>query len=458
MRYTLPVGITRTHLLSILCLFVLGSGVHLLPFALHGAHPLGYDTGFYRRYLTEPLVSFPNTVVPGLGDDALVPRLILDTLRLSGMSPDAALYGSYAFFTMLLPILLYIWLMPLVGAPYALLGGVLLAISPVGYTAYTYMLYKNAFALTLLLLAYVWYERRQVLPFLLTSLLIAFSHKTSAIVYLASLGALLFIDRRRYRETLLAIAITGAALALATHSGGTLPRALSSGAVAVFLTWSDYLTLSCGTGIAALFAYRARHALVSHPTLLAFAGASFAFPLLHLPFYERIFVYADVALVALAVYGVREVLGLIDFDAAPRQAYALFLALCLSAGFTLGNFSHQVSTQRPLIRPAALATIQAAGALVPHDSYLLTTNTEAPWYQGWTQAHLIAPGMLRDRHNYESWVGFWEATSTAATARFLAGFPAPLYVSTTEDIATFIPRIPPCLTQVTETLWQSTCR
>ncbi|MBI3572271.1 hypothetical protein HY091_01920, partial [Candidatus Kaiserbacteria bacterium] len=56
--------------------------LHALTFLFHGPYALGYDTGFYRRYLIQPFISFPNAPVPGLGGDALVPRVLLDTLRL----------------------------------------------------------------------------------------------------------------------------------------------------------------------------------------------------------------------------------------------------------------------------------------------------------------------------------------------------------------------------------------
>src|SRR4051812_33110018 len=86
--------------------------VHLLPFYLWGPHPFGYDTGFYRRYLIEPFVSFPNAPVPGLGNDALVPRILFDALRFLHLPPDAILYGSYIFLFSLIPILVFLWVRP----------------------------------------------------------------------------------------------------------------------------------------------------------------------------------------------------------------------------------------------------------------------------------------------------------------------------------------------------------
>src|SRR3989338_3108082 len=86
------------HVLAAVILTNVSLFTHLRVFRMYGPHPFGYDTGFYRRYLLEPFISFPNAPVPGLGDDALVPRMLLDVLRFVHLSPDVILYGSYVAF------------------------------------------------------------------------------------------------------------------------------------------------------------------------------------------------------------------------------------------------------------------------------------------------------------------------------------------------------------------------
>jgi hypothetical protein len=94
---------------------------------------------------------------------------------------------------------------------------------------------------------------------------------------------------------------------------------------------------------------------------------------------------------------------------------------------------------------------------VPEDAVILTTNAEAPWYQGWTLSHIAAPGMLYDNHDYPAWVHFWESTSTPEQIAFINSFPQPLYVSTTKELSGLINTPPPCLTALYPWLLRNDC-
>ena len=433
--------------------------VHALPFLLYSSHPLGYDTGFYRRYLTQPFTSFPNAAVPGLGTDALLPRVLLDTLRAFSVPTDIALYGSYIVFFTLLPMFFYYWLRPYLGARGALIGGMLLALSPVGYTAFWYMLYKNAFALLLVLLAFITYERRQFWPVVVLDVAIALSHKTSAIIYLTTLGMLLLVDRTRWKESLVHGFVTGSCVLFLLLSSGSAvsPQSFGTNAVAVFLNWSEYLTFSLPLGIAAGVALLYWREITIPKTLLAFALASFAFPVLRLPFYERIFVFTDLALVAFAAYGIQLLLANLRFDNERWTPYGYFVVLCIITGLHVGNLQSRVTHLQPLVTPEKLGQIAAIGTQLPPDSLLLTSNFEAPWYEGWTLSHIAAPGMLHDTHNYEEWVQFWESTSTPYQITYLNTYPKPLYVSTLADVTELINTPPSCLTKISVNLLRNDC-
>ena len=43
------------HAILLACLTVLYLVLSVIPFLANGPHPLGYDTGFYRRYLINPV-------------------------------------------------------------------------------------------------------------------------------------------------------------------------------------------------------------------------------------------------------------------------------------------------------------------------------------------------------------------------------------------------------------------
>jgi hypothetical protein len=458
-RYTEAMGITRSQIVAPITLVFTAFLLHVLPFFLYGTHPLGYDTGFYRRYLIQPFASFPNQVVPGLGADALLPRLILDALRVIHVPTDLALYGSYIFFFSILPVIFYFWIKPHLGLRGAAIGGLLLALSPVGYTAFWYMLYKNAFALCLILLAFIAYERRQFWPLALLDITIALSHKTSAIIYLVTLATLVVVDHKRWRELLLHGAITAACFALVAFGGSVGGSALGTSAVAVFLEWNDYIVFSFGLFLAAGFAAFYWKTLSIPKTLIAFALAGFAFPILHLPFYERIFVFTDIALIAFAAYGLDLLFAKIDFDTeSGYAAYGYFVLICIVVGLQLGNLQSRVRQLQPLETQTKLEQISTIGNLIPPEGLLLTTNAEAPWYEGWTLAHITAPGMLRDTHSFDAWVTFWESTSTPEQIAFLNTFPQPLYVSTLGNFADLISTPPPCLTKIAPNLLRNDCK
>ena len=437
-----------------IAIFFASISVHIAPFFFFGAHPLGYDTGFYRRYLIEPFVSFPNPAVPGLGDDALLPRMFFDFLRFLHIPTDGILYGSYILLFALLPVLIYFFIKPTLGMRGALLAAVFVIFSPVQYAAYWYFLWKNAWAILLLFGAFIGIERNFFLGVVVLDIAIAFSHKTSAVVYIATLIMLAIISREKRRSALTHIVIAGAAL-LAINLAG-VNHALRAVPSAVFLEWQEYMWLSLAFFGALAVGWKGLEKHVPHP-LIAFAIASFAFPIFHLPIYERVFVFTDVALALFAAFAVEWMLA-----TAPRASHlargAYFLGFALLTGTFFGTLVQEARALPPLIDAISIQDIQNIGRLVPKDATLLTTANEAPWYEGWTTAHIAAPGMLRDNHNLEVWTAFWGATSTKAQKRFLDDFPKPLYISTLGDFTELIGIPPKCFKPVSPWLLLDTCQ
>ena len=427
-------------------------GLHALPF-LNGPHPLGYDTGFYRRYLIEPLLSFPNTVVPGLGDEALVPRAVLDLLRLAHLPTDVILYGSYIVITALLPVLLYVFLRPSLGRGGAVVTGIFLILSSVAYNAYWYLLWKNLWALCLILLAFIALERRAFWPVIALDICIALSHKTSAIVYLLTLVLLTVLYQGRRREILAHIFITGAVFALVNME--LVHQTVLARPQAVFLEWSLFILLSFPFLLIISFGWRSFLERKVPVPLVAFLLVCFSYTLFHLPFYQRIFVYSDVALVALAGFGFMYLFDRVQERT--RYSCVAGTVLCISVGLLLGNLWSQFRMLQPLMREEALSEISTTTSLLPQGATLLTSAEEAPWFQGFTHAHIAAPGLLHDTHNFEEWLAFWEATSTPAKIDFLNSFEQPLYVSTFGDITDVVGEPPPCLQQVSPHLYYSAC-
>src|SRR3989344_1746866 len=443
----------RTLLGIVLALGLLSLLVHLYPF-LSIDNPLGYDSGFYRRYLTQPYISFPNAEVPGLSD-TLIPRLFLDSLRLLKIPTDILLYGSYWSLFIILPILLFFWLKNYLGKRGATIAGVLLILSPVQYVGYWYMLWKNAFTLCLLLFSFICFERKWFAPLVALDIGIAFSYKTTAAIFLLTLAVLFLIHPKRRKEIFIHGLI--AALSFAAINATAFEGIIRTTPVAVFLGWSEYLLLSVPIIALALFSIPAIMAKRIPSTLAAFSAVSILYPILKLPFHERIFIFSDIALVALAAYGLDFLISNVNWATQGKKVYAYFILICIAAGLLLGNLWNEMRTRSPLMSDADVAKINEIGKKVPQDAIILTTSSEAPWYEGWTLSHIAAPGMLYDTHNLEEWQEIWFATSTEKTIRLLSDFPKPLYISTLGDFKYLIGNRPECVVDVSPNLLLNEC-
>jgi hypothetical protein len=429
--------------------------VHVIPFVLYGSNPLGYDTGFYRRYLIESFVSFPNTAVPGLGNDAWGPRILLDSLRLLHVPTDIALYGSYLMLYALLPVLVFFYLRNEWGAKTAFVAGLFVVLSSVAYQAYWYMLFKNIFALDLLIVAFIAIEKKRKPTTYLLDVFIALSHATSAIVYMLTLAARFVFTRESRSEMLSHFFLTAIAFVLVNV---TLIRGVSvSLPTALFIEWSQFLWLSLPYLLLLAALWRLPIHKPVPTTLIAFTTVSFVYPILHLPFYQRIFVYADLGLALLAAYAAYA-LGK-HFAKTDLHGFEYIRAtiVCISIGLLLGDLYYQIHSLQPIISQDSIFRIETVGKILPPDALVLTSANEAPWYEGWTSAHIAAPGLLHDTHTLDQWQALWDATSTQYRIKFLDSFNAPLYVSTLAPYADLVGEPPACLIKVTPDLLHDTC-
>jgi hypothetical protein len=453
---------------------IFSTTTHLIPFLIYGANPLGYDTGFYRRYLIQPFISFPNTGVPGLGSDAMVPRCIFDFLRLLHIPTDIILYGSYIFFFVTLSILFFKLLEHFTSRHTAIIGAVLLILSPVAYNAYWFMLWKNIFALNLLVLALLFFEKKRLWPLIVLDIAIAFSNKTTALIYMMALALFCITAISRKKEAGLHFLITGVLLVSTQIGSYTFVEGIPT---AIFMSWSDYLHLSVASilgSVSTLYLY-IRNFFIKKinqigwttwftsirskiSLFVCFCVVSIAFPILHLPFYERIFVFSDIALCAMAAYGIMNVIISARKTENKTAQYVYVLFLFIITGFAFGNLWKEIKQLTPLVSSNDITVIENIDRIVPPSATILTTSDDAPWFEGWTHAHIAAPGMLNDRHNLDAWTAFWYSTSTNDRIAFLNTFKKPLYVATLGDISDLIGTPPDCIASSSPHLFIDNCK
>jgi len=429
--------------------------IHLVPFMLYGQHPFGYDTGFYRRYLIEPVVSFPNAIVPGLGEDALVPRIILDMLRFLPLSVDVILYGSFIAFFVLLPGILYVYLKQPAGRLTGALAGIFVTLSSVQYAALSFMLWKNAWGLILLFVAFICLERRLLYAVVFLDIAIALSHKTTAVVYIMTLFALALSWRGRRKEIIMHIALTALAFAIPNH--GEVVAAVRFAPQAIFIEWQEFLSASIPFLLLAPFALWQWRSLRMPATLIAFATVVVLYPIAHLPFYQRIFVFADLALAVFAAYGAALLLARMRHRPHTLAHYLYGTLLCIAIGLLAGNLWSEARRWEPPLSAERIERIEEIARLVPLDATILTTSDEAPWFQGWTHAHIAAPGLLHDMHDLEQWMALWTSTSTDKQIAFLHDFRKPLYISTGSSFEYLIGKPAPCLRAIAPDLLYFEC-
>ncbi len=438
---------------ALVFLAALGVIVHLLPFILYGPHPLGYDTGFYRRYLIQPFHSFPNTAVPGLGENALFPRIFLDVLRLSHLPPDLILYGSYILLLALSTIALFYFVENYWGLQTGILAALIFVLSPIQYAAFWFILWKNAFATLFLLLAFLAIEKRSrwALPL---GIIIVASHQTTAVIFLLTLLGFIFLNREKRKELaptfFLALAVF-LFLHLSFYKNFRYPP------VASFITSREFLSLSWPLIVLAFFGIRKIFFYQPRSILVAFGLIVAAFPVLSLPFYERIFIFTDIFAIVAAAVGLNVIKSWFFEISKFHIKAGLALVAAITAGSFLGNTYSQIRALQPLVSAQELSALSGISETVSSGATILTSSQFAPWVEGWSQNKVIAPGLLGDRHNFETWLSFWNATSSASKIQFLNEFPKPLYFFLSPgDKPVFLPQ-ESCVIQRSEFIFENRC-
>lgn len=440
-------------------IFLSSLGVYISAFLLHGPHPLGYDTGFYRRYLIEPITSFPNPPVPGLSDIALLPRILLDLVRHLPFSPDTILYGTFIFLMALAPPILFFSLKKHIGVRGAYFAAILLALSSVSYDLYWFMLFKQAFVLPIFILFCLALSYKKFWISIFMGAAILLSHTTTSVFLLLFLIAYLpqFIPALKKRSFLyyglFIIALTAIAIfpQLQTLIFATPPEGF-------FLSWGEFLLLSFPLFIPILLTGKRLFTHTIHPVWITLLFISVLFPILHLPFYERIFVFTNLALVIVAGIAFSHLITAIQENPKSARSYISIAGIALSIFFILGNLLTTIQSRTPLIQKEMLSTLTTIDNTLPKGATILTTSFEAPWYMGWTHAHIAAPGMLKDVHSKEEWEDIWNNPSIEKTNALLRNLPQPLYVSSFNPIEDLLGTHTPCLESVTPVLFLFICK
>lgn len=472
----------KKPLILLFPLILFNIAIHLIPFLFYGPHPLGYDTGFYRRYVAQPFVSFPNTAVPGLGEDALVPRILLDVLRLAHIPTDSIIYGSYILLFAAQAVALFFLAQYYWNTRAGLFTVLLFSISPIQYTAYWFMLYKNAFALPLMLAAFLLLEKRSRLAIPL-GILIASSHHTTGIIFLLTAGVYALLNREN-RNVILQT-FTGTFITFLSLHYSSIPDYIHS-PIAVFMDKKEYLVWSSPLLILAWFGIQKFACTHSRSVIIAFFIVTAAFPLFSLPFYERIFIFTDIAVIMAAAMGChtlyqkiipslsrdyfrlyslftnltsgrQDIVAKIKNKQEKTTQYGLILASGMLIGLIALSTYGRIGNLRQLVSPEDLHELNAIARNVSSDATILTSTALAPWVQGWSLNKIVAPGLLHDTRTAQEWALFWTGDADAKK-KFLNTFPKPLFIFADFDQKRILVNgIEECLSEKTQFLLLYIC-
>lgn len=373
--------------------------------------------------MIQPFDSFPNASIPGLGKDAFFPRMFLDTFRLSHLPTDIILYGGYIFLFTLQAIALFFLVRHYWGGLTGFLAALFLIISPVQYTAYWFMFFKNAFTLPLMLTTFLLLERGSRFAVLL-GILIAFSHHTTSIIFLATLALFAVFNAGKRKVALQTF--TGTFLAFLYLHNSSVQEYLNS-PVAVFMDSREYLLLSLPVLIFALFGITKSISNPPRSIVIAFLVVTAAFPIFSLPFYERVFIFTDIAVIIAAAIGLKKIFDNLGGNREIVIRLASILLIFVLSSWILINTYGRIQNLRLLISAQEIEELNNISLHVPPDAAILTSTVLAPWVHGWSQNRVITPGLLYDTHTVEDWVSFSNG-SQETKIDFLKNFPRPLYI------------------------------
>ncbi len=414
-------------------LALLALAIKLLPLMRFGPFAFGHDYGFYRLFLLEPVVSFPNTPVPGLDHTVFIPRIVLDLARFLTSDPDIALFATSLLFSFLGLFAFWIFSREYLEEQTSYLAVLLFVLSGVQYAAYAEFFFKEVVALPFFIAALLMLERKKFMLAAALGIAVVLTHQTTSVLLIGAFGLAFVYRTIKDRDISLPHLFTGTVVAasyLLLHPH--VAQKLASPPVGVFITQSEYLLWSLPVLLLAVVGARRSFALLKlQPVLAGALTLMAAFAIFHLPFYTRVYTFFDIFLCIPAALGAEVLLGLFS-----RKLRALSAA-CIVA-IVAAPLVYLQSIAAPQLPPSAqnaLLDLSEAG----EGSAVITSPTLLPWVQGWSLAEVHAPGNLKEPHPLDQWAVYWAHQDAAFEKEFLESFPQPLYVFVGEEEAMYRP-------------------
>ncbi len=402
---------------------------------------LGFDTGFYRRYLLEPLTSIPHASVPGLDHTVIIPRVFMDLIRLTGLPTDVVLYGSYLIAVVILFISFYFWVREVFTQKVAYLSTVLLILSPVYFHAYWFFLFKNFLALSLFFCLLIAIRKNSWWAVILLSLVLPITHQSTTVIA----GVIIFIYtiivwwRKENFWLPLGSWFLLTSVYLIYHP--TVVAKLSAPPVAIFIDWLDFIQMTWPLLILATAGlWVLKKEILAKTDLFAWFIVVVAFLIFSLPYHERVFLFA--------------IFPLVIFGSVFLSRPGITKVLVVLVSFFI-FWIYFVQNYVPYFSSTEVNNLSVLEYLDKNNN-VITPNFMAPWVHGYTVARVYAPGVFKDPYTPNDWELYWSHSQPLYDQAFLDAYPQPLYLYVPKGHEYFLPA-QSCISPVAGTLYLYTC-
>jgi hypothetical protein len=380
----------------------------------------GYDYGFYLHAAKHPVAFSLDALLTVLWGGYNNP--VFSLAHALHIPPDIALNELYFFFIILMGWSLYYFGRQF-SKNFGILGVLIYAFSIPQIEAYTMFLWKNIAALPFFILGFAFLLQKRWTAFIASSAAILLLHRTTGIVYLLTISLYFcwqLIKSKKYNHLILLLIaycllltagyylfnLKSVIFNLLHHGNFYVRTGLFLEEQNLFYIFWPLLAL----GISGLILYIKNKESSLLNIFFAVCAIWFIFKL---PFYRRILLYIDLALIFYAAY----------FLSSINYTKKLKIALVVILIFLGYRAINHTLTTLPLITPGQVQEIR--NFKNPGSFILAVSANDASWLIGYTEnARLGAPGLFEDPHTYEDWQEFWQGRNQIS---FISKYPRPLY-------------------------------
>lgn len=297
----------------------------ILPFYLHGPHPLGYDTGFYYYNLENDRKEMDEGVFFNFRDgnsydfvESPGSEIINKIFIYLGFSNDFILYWFYILVGLANLLLIYFLVKKTLGESSAVISSFVYSISYTQYLAYWFMLWKNSVGilLTLSIIYLLSFDNKvgRISSFFLFLFLIFF-HKTSAILLLITFTVYLLFSKKVRKLHLVGLAVLLIVfvflyselivfLIKQVYSGFLMNNDPANIKEGIFIEFKEYIKYSFAYlpfSILGMY-YAIKKSRESIPIIIL-TTISFLFIITNFVFYKRLIIFFDLGMIFFFGYG-----------------------------------------------------------------------------------------------------------------------------------------------------------